>query len=427
MNKIFDRLTRAFLIVLPFNVIISVFFQFKLNLGIVSVYKEVFILALLGVLIYDKIKTRAKFVFDKLDYAVFLYVGYLILISAINLISIKAFIYGARYDFEFLLLFMIFKHGSYMLQEKLSYYIKIFLISGGSAILIGSAIRFAIGEIVLTHIGFSSTLSSWNSGQSVPIYHGIEGANIRRFQGIFDGPNQAAFFILTYIGLLFHYLKNRKEYYFYLFFGTFFLLGLIFLTYSRSSLLGVVIGVFFVCAVNLKTIFKKHKTLLVLFLVFMTLIGGIFYLKYSTNISNIILRSGSTKGHSERMIIGFNQFLNKPFGKGLASSGPAYRLSHDTKGTDEKNFIPESWYVQQLVEGGFIGFFFFMAILGLIFLRLYSVSIFFAGSFIAVLVMNSLLHTFEAVYISLIFFMFLGMFLNSGKFKNKRKQLGKLQ
>lgn len=420
MNKIFDKVAKIFIILLPFSVVISVFFQFKIHFWVVSMYKEILLIILFVMLIYDKFKTKKKFIFDLLDYLIFWYFWYLLLISLINLTNIKSFLYWSRYDFEFLLIFLIFRHWAYLLKEKLSYYLRLFLYSWWAAILIWALIRFVIWENVLTHIGFSPILSTWNSGQSVPIYHWIEWANIRRFQWIFDWPNQAAFFILVYLWILFHYLKNKKDYYFYLFLTTFFLLWLIFLTYSRSSLIWVILGAAFVCVANIKIIFKKYKNIVVLFLVFMSIIWGIFYFKYSTNFSNIVLRAGSSKWHSERMIIWFNQFLAKPFWAWLASSWPAYRLAHDTKWIDEKYFIPESWYVQQLVEGWFIGFILFISVIILIFYRLYSTSLFLSGTFVAVLIMNSLLHTFEAVYVSLILFMFLWIFLKSWGAKNNQ-------
>jgi len=48
-----------------------------------------------------------------------------------------------------------------------------------------------------------------------------------------------------------------------------------------------------------------------------------------------------------------DRFIEHPFGQGLASSGPAYRSIYTDKSSkeDEKYFIPESWFIQQLVEG----------------------------------------------------------------------------
>ena len=77
----------------------------------------------------------------------------------------------------------------------------------------------------------------------------------------------------------------------------------------------------------------------------------------------------------------------------------------------EDYYIPESWYIQQLVEGGIIGFVLFCAIMGIIAWMLFPLSPTFLASFVAVLTMNLFLHSFESVYISLILFLMLGVFL----------------
>ncbi len=41
----------------------------------------------------------------------------------------KGIIYGGRYDFAFLVLFFTVFHGYAFLEEKISYYLKLFLIA----------------------------------------------------------------------------------------------------------------------------------------------------------------------------------------------------------------------------------------------------------------------------------------------------------
>jgi hypothetical protein len=121
-------------------------------------------------------------------------------------------------------------------------YLRIFLLSASFALLTGLLVRFVLHETILLYFGFSPNLSNWSFGGTPPIYHGIEGANVKRFQGIFDGPNPAAYFILVYIGLLVHYFRTKKAYHFLIGIWILVLLGLIFLTYSRSSLIGLAVG-----------------------------------------------------------------------------------------------------------------------------------------------------------------------------------------
>lgn len=407
----FESIFKFLVIILPFHVLLSVFLQYKIWIPWVWLYKEILLFVFWGFLIYKYIINNKKPIFDYLDYAIFWYIGYLIIISLIHFSGFKSIIYWWRYDFEFLLIFLFAKHWRIFLKEKLSYYLRVFLISSSIALLIWILVRFVFGEGILVYFWFSPHLSSWNFTQWVPIYHGIEWANVRRFQWIFDWPNQAAFFLILYAGLLFHYLKAKKDYLFYLYCILFIIGWLVFFTYSRSSLLWVIWGLWILLLLNLKLIFKKYRlqSLVVLFVMF--ILWGMFYIRYWWHMDEIILRAWSSKWHSERMIYGFKQFVAHPLWQWLASSWPWYRLSHDTKNIDEKYFIPESWYVQQLVEWWIIGFIFFMISMILILIRIYplSKSLFFA--FFAILIMNLFLHTFEASYISMLLFIFLGLFL----------------
>ncbi|EKE29657.1 MAG: hypothetical protein ACD_2C00130G0008 [uncultured bacterium (gcode 4)] len=407
----FEKLYKVLLVILPFHVILSVFFEYKVWLNGFWIYKEILVMLLAGMLLFEFKKLKKIPKLDILDYLILGYFWYMILITLVNFSWIKSFIYGGRYDFEFLLIFLITKHWGFLLKDKLSSYLKIFLISWWAAIITWMLVRFVFWESILVNFGFSPKISSWSFDQWVPIYHWIEWANVRRFQWIFDWPNQAAFFLTIYSGLLFHYLKNKKDMQFYLYSALLVIFGLVFLTYSRSSLLWIIAWLWLVLMLNMKTIFKKYKTQSVTALVLMIMLGGIFYMRYWWVMHNIVLRAGSSKWHSERMIIWFKQFIAHPLGQGLASSWPWYRLAHDTAGADEKNFIPESWYIQQLVEWWIIGFALFALIMALIAYQIYFLSLPFFFSFIAILFMNLLLHTFEASYISLQLFMLLWLFL----------------
>jgi len=246
---------------------------------------------------------------------------------------------------------------------------------------------------------------------SIPIYHGIEGASVRRFQGIFDGPNQAAFFLLTYLGVLVHYFRTKKEYWFLVGIASFVLLGLLFLTYSRSALLGLGVGIAFVFIKNGKFLWNKHRSVLISIVLLIGMAAGAMYLRYGANIQGIVMRAGSSQGHYERMIEGIKQSRSYPFGKGLAESGPAFRYAHPDTKLDEKEYIPESWYIQQLVEGGWVGLLLFLAVLGLIFWSVQGLSTAFAASLVAIGVMNVFLHAFEASYVSLLLFALCGLFI----------------
>jgi len=437
-SLMFDRIFRVFLVLLPWSVLGSVFLGNKLGIPGINFFKEIFLVLLILVLAWDYWKTSLnpslsggrRWVLPKLDildYLIGSYIGYLVVITMVNGLGLASLVYGGRYDFEFLIAFLIAKHGSSLLVGSVSQYLKIFLLSASIALFAGLLVRFVFHETILIHFGFSPNLSNWSFGGTPPIYHGIDGARVKRFQGIFDGPNPAAYFIIVYLGLLVHYFRTKKEYHFLIGIWSIVLLGLVFLTYSRSALIGIVLGCLALVVFSLRTIWRKYKKESLFVVLFFFVLSGLFYLRYEGTIDRIILRSGSSQGHFDRAMTGIERFREHPMGQGLGTAGPAYRYvvklsENPIYGGEIKNtedyYIPESWYIQQLVEGGIVAFVLFCAIMGTIAWLIFPLSPTLFASFVAVLSMNLFLHSFESVYISLILFLILGLFVGKRKGKN---------
>lgn len=125
------------------------------------------------------------------------------------------------------------------MQKPVSYYLRLFLISSGIALVVGMSLKWPFSEDWLLYLGFSGNPSNWQFGGSIPIFHGVDGANVRRLQGIFDGPNTMGAYLLIYMGILTYYFRMKKDWYFVL--GGVLSIGVmaIYYTYSRSALLGL--------------------------------------------------------------------------------------------------------------------------------------------------------------------------------------------
>lgn len=417
----FNILTKLLFILLPFHVLFSVFFQYKVGIPGFTIYKELILVLLTCGLGYGFYKAKKKPTFDKLDYLIFAYFGYLVLVTFFAQWWLKSIFFWARYDFEFFLAFLLMKHGKIFLQKPIQYYVKLFLLSGWLALILWLLVRFVFKETILLNFGFSGNVSVWNYGQSVPIYHWVEWATVRRFQGIFDWPNQAAYFILVYIWTLLYYFRNDKDYQFLSWCIVFILLWVLLFTYSRSALLWFAWGAVVVALLNIKTLFKKYLLQVIVVMIPVIILSWAFYYKYNWGGERLIARDWSSKWHIERIMIGVDRFTKNPIWSWLASSWPASRSVHKVETKEQTDYyIPESWFVQQLVEWWVIWFVIFGLILLLIIIELYKKNTFLLWSFMSVLTMNLVLHTFEAMYISIIFFMILGLVIwKSGKSNKK--------
>ncbi|MDD3793189.1 MAG: O-antigen ligase family protein [Candidatus Gracilibacteria bacterium] len=410
--NLFTLLTRFAVIILPFYVFIAVFLGYITGIDKIGfLFKEGLLVAIFFSLIYEFIKAKRLPKLDILDYLVLSYMIYGVGITLYNGLGLNSIIYGGRYDFMFLITMIIYKHGVEFLKTDFKKLVTLFVYSGAMALLFGILIKFRLKEEFLVEFGYVDYVSNWVFSGGVPVYHGLENSGIRRFQGILDGPNAMAYFLIIFSGMFLYIQKKKNE--FYVYFSIIFLFWLILLTYSRSALLGIFSAGGLILLINLKYIYKHHKKIFIYVSSIMVFLLSILGIIFQHQLTNIIFRPSSTTGHFHRMEIGYERFLEKPLGAGLAEAGPAYRNIYPEKQTktDEFYYIPESWYIQVLIEGGIIFFILFLSILINILLRLYKKSIIIFGIFSAILVMNIFLHIFEATYLSMLLFIFIGLMI----------------
>jgi hypothetical protein len=178
----YDLSIRALLIFLPFSAFVTVFFTYRLDIPGASFIKEGLIAIALISLIIHILRERTYIVkISNIDILILIYILVMVLIS-IGTTGIRGIIYGGRYDFAFLIMYLIVYHGYPLLQKPLSYYLRIFLYSAGVMLVISALLKWPLHEDILLYFGYSGNPSAWDFGGAPPIFHGIDGANVRRFQ-----------------------------------------------------------------------------------------------------------------------------------------------------------------------------------------------------------------------------------------------------
>ena len=418
-TNLFTLLTKFLIIILPFYVIIKVYSDKILDLWFLWFFIKEFIIVLLFlVLIYEyflnKKNKDIKLKFNILDYLIFAFIWYWIVITYLNWLWFNSIFFWWRYDFLWFVAFLIFKHWSVFLKENTKELIKLFMISAWISLFLWIVVKFILWEEFLSLFWFTIEVSQFWFGWWIPIYQWVEASWIRRFQWILDSPLAMWFFLILFTWLFAH--LNRKNLDFATNFWFIILFTLIFLTYSRAAMLWVIVWVFLLLLFSSKKILKYYKKSLIYILITgVILVSWLWYI-FQDKIHNVFLREGSTSWHFNRMETWVNRFLEKPFGSWLATSGPWYRYIIDGETTLETDryYIPESWFVQILVEWGVIYFSLFIAILFNILLNLYNnKNRYIFAMFIWVLIMNFFLHVFEYTYITILLFLFLGLFYSS--------------
>ncbi len=418
-TNLFTLLTKFLVIILPFYVIIKVYSDKMLDMWFLGFFIKEFIIILLFLcLIYEyffnKKNKGIKLKFDFIDYLIFIFIWYWILITFINWLWFNNIFFWWRYDFLWFIVFLIYKHWKIFLKVKIRELVKLFMISAWISLFLWVMVKFILWEEILSLFGFSIEVAQFWFAWGIPIYQWVEASWIRRFQWILDSPLAMWYYLILFTGL-FTYL-NKKNIDFWILLWIWFLFVLIFLTYSRAAMLWVVVWIFLLVLFSAKVLFKKYKKSLIYILIIGIIsILGLSYI-FQDKIHNVFLRDGSTSGHLTRMTTWINRFIEKPLGSWLATSGPAYRNIYEweTSLETDRYYIPESWFVQILVEWGFVYFTLFLLILLNILFNFYKNNHRYIWvMFIWILIMNLFLHVFEYTYITILLFLFLGLFYKS--------------
>lgn len=411
-TNFFTIITKLLLVILPFYVFLSLAFS---NLTWITFFwfflKEFLLILAFLALIYEFFKAKKFPKFDFLDFLIFWFFAYWIWITLVNWLWLKSIFYWWRYDFIFLVAFLIYKHWSQFLKETSNNLIKLFLTSASISLFFWILVKFVIWEEYLTMFGYVDYVWNWVYSGWVPNYHWLENSWTRRFQWILDWPNIMALFLIIFSWFFVYLQKNKKEFYVWLFLVLTSIL--LFLTFSRSAILWVLAWIWIVLLLNLKNIFKKYKKVFLYSSIFISIFIVIIWFVFHWPLKNIILRESSTEWHFSRMFIWIERFKEKPFWAWLAESWPAFRKIYPEKQTLEWEhfYIPESWFIQVLVEWWIIYLALFLAILWTILIKLYSKSIVLFWMFSAVLIMNIFLHIFEATYLSILLFILIWQIL----------------
>lgn len=411
--NLFTILTKFAVSILPFYVFFAVFFWYLTWFDKVWFFLKEWLLVIIFLsLIYEFIKARKLPKLDILDYLVLFYIIYWVWITLYNWLGLNSIIYGWRYDFMFLIVMIIYKHWAEFLKVSVNQLIKLFVYSWALSLLFWILIKFRLKEEFLVEFWYVDYSSNWVFSWWIPVYHWLENSGIRRFQWILDGPNAMAYFLIIFSSMYLYLQKKKNE--FYVYSSIIFLFWLVMLTYSRSAILWIISAWWLIFLVNIKYIYRHHKKLLIWLTIFSFSFLSILWVIFQHQLTNIIFRTSSTTGHFDRMEIWIDRFLEKPLWAWLAESGPAYRNIYPEKQTknDEVKYIPESWYIQVLIEWWIIFFITFLTILLIVLFKLYSKSKIMFGMFFAIMIMNVFLHIFEATYLSMLLFIFVWLFIS---------------
>ncbi len=377
-----------------------------LNIGI-TIWKELIII-IIGLLCLPNLyKLFKKNTLYTIRYTLYLITTFLLLAIMSYFINpppsgLQQWIWGFRYDYFFLITFVIFSL-SQLNKKYIQSLNKIAIYSCSTAIILGLVIFFIKPEN-LTFLGFRNDWSTWYSNQALAFCQKLENSSFCRLSGTFAGPNQYGAYLVVTIPLLFaNFLQKKRKIYLLIT-----ILGIVslILTFSRSAWLGFFVElIIFGYLITSQSKYKKYFSIKKLAIA----VSG-FVVLFSLTVINLdnlkekIIRPNSSSGHFEALKNGIEIAKNNPLGLGLGTSGPAsYRFATEMNPA----IITENWYLQIAIELGLLGaILFIIIIISILYENLNSPL---ALSFIGISLAALFLHSFEDSSTVLTLFTLLGL------------------
>jgi len=341
-------------IILQFFLQTFVTFWIWINIEIIWLWKEAFILMFFLYLVYllfsqKNFKTIFK---DKtIVWLEIIFIAQVIFAFLINILILKTwisqFILAFKYDFLGFFIFFTFVNLSHFLDHKFIKSIMLFFWKTLKVILIWAIFWYAIILLkpsILYNIWYDHNIYEWIAGQRPPaVYKTQQYYGYPRNQFLFERPISFGFFLVAFWPLFYLlYIRPDKSKNKYLRLIIYWLN--VILTFSRAAWWAWIFQIILLWVIFNARDFKKYfiKFLLPLLIV-ITWIWIVWY-------KQIISRDFSNTWHVDLLVKWFNMFLENPlFGKWAWYVWPASHWWWIA-------FNPENQYIQILIEFGLIIF-----------------------------------------------------------------------
>jgi hypothetical protein len=418
MRTLRETLALVLLALLPFHALgVTVLTRVALGpnhapLGALALWKEA-LLALILLIAFVEIVRSGEFKkalkSDRFDACILVLAAALALASAIAGTPLAQAFYGVRYDLVPLAAFIILRRVTWsaMFLRRLPY-----VLAGAAAVAVAyGVLTLALPASFFTAIGYSDLHSLYVPSGPVAPFQQIGGTALRRMQGAMSGPNQFGMWLAMLLPIVAALDAKWRR----VLAGT--MLLAIALTFSRAAWIAAAVIVVIVHWPQLKKLSVAAVTVLCIGILALSVAVLAFF-------PSVILRIESSADHLRNPIEAMGIMVREPLGRGLGSAGPANNRVADAcvlleEGSDASwaiphqnlcvfvgsaqvqpvgractcPLLPENWYLQLGVEGGWIAMLAFVALVVLLIRRLWPTPP--AMALLAVGIASLFLHAWE--------------------------------
>lgn len=322
-------------------------------------YEPVLIILFLLTVFNPKWETH-KLDLRVLDYLIISYLLWAIASIFISGESISQGIQGLRYNGLFLGFYLLCRF-SFFPEARVLMLSKIIIVAGRVMAVWAVFESLILGSGYWQSFGILPETSTFGFGAQ----HNI--INVPQAMATLEGPNQLGSFLLLPFFLSLFYKSNdekKKPWHHWLWLG---LMALaIVLTFSRSAILGLVIGIIIYLLAE-KSV--KIKTKISIFLSLgLLILASLWYFGYHGGIGRDFLTHGTSSSQHWYSMYTSAMADRTPFqiifGQGIGTAGPS-----------SFNFlpqVPESWYIQVFIELGIVGLLLWLAIITTVIIKYFS-------------------------------------------------------
>lgn len=371
--------------------------------SVVSVWKELLLLALLGIALWELWqKSREQkswkniLQFDGIDAVILAFISLAFLVTLDEFHSVKAVLLGVKYDLIPLIIVLVLRRVEW--SKAFSTKALQVVLGVGVTVAVHGLFTLFLPMQFFVALGYSDLHSLYLPGDSLAAFQQIGASGVRRIQSTLSGPNQFGLWLLLPFSIsLLGFIRciqsddnfflrvlniaqaTRAALLTYATLVALFSAGIL-LSFSRAAWLAALLIV--ILAVFMRYSNAKAQRYVVRLIA--PIIFGFAILAIVA--PNVVFRIDSTRDHVLKPLMGIQKMVQHPFGSGLGAAGPAHNRISDAcvflpEGADADwaanradlcvfagdtqvqptdrlcncPFVTENWYIQIGVELGILG------------------------------------------------------------------------